>query len=53
MYCLYLRTVKVQFSQHYENMPMLFTAIFHSCKKDSFQMKKKYFLIIAQNIDCG
>ena len=39
---------------HYENMPMQYTAIFHGCKKDNFQMKKcDNFLIFAQNIDCG
>ena len=24
---------------HYENTPMLYTAIFHGCKKDNFQIK--------------
>ena len=24
---------------HYQNMPMLYTAVFHGCKKDIFQMK--------------
>ena len=39
---------------HYENMPMLYTTIFHGCKKDNFQMKNcDVFLIFAQNIDCG
>ena len=30
-------------------------AIFHGCKNEIFQMKKKndIFLIFAQNIDCG
>ena len=29
-------------------------AIFHSCKKDNFQMKNcNGFLIFARNIDCG
>ena len=42
------------FMYHYENMPMLYTAIFHSCKKDNFQMKNcDVFLIFAQNFDCG
>ena len=27
-------------SNHYDNMPMQCTAIFHSCKNDIFQMKK-------------
>ena len=39
---------------HYENMPMQYTAIFHGCKLDNFQMKKCHiFLIFAQNIDFG
>ena len=32
---------------------MSYTAIFHGCKKDNFQMKIMFFLIFAQNIDCG
>ena len=33
---------------------MQYTVIFHSCKNDTFQMKKvDNFLISAQNIDCG
>ena len=39
---------------HYENTPMQYTAIFHGCKNDNFQMKFfDIFLIFAQNIDCG
>ena len=39
---------------HYENMSMLYTAIFYGCKKDNFQMKYcDIFPIFAQNIDCG
>ena len=39
--------------KHYENMPMQYTAIFHGCKIDNFQMQKiGIFLIFAQNIDC-
>ena len=39
---------------HYENTPMQYTAIFHGCKNDNFQMKNSdVFLIFAQNIDCG
>ena len=39
---------------HYDNTPMQYTAIFHGCKIDNFQMKKcDIFLIFAQNIDCG
>ena len=33
---------------------MQYTAIFHGCKNDNFQMIFFYiFLIFAQNIDCG
>ena len=33
---------------------MPYTAIFHGCKNDNFQMKKvDNFLIFAQNIDSG
>ena len=40
--------------QHYENMPMQYTAIFHGCKNVHFQLKLfDYFHIFAQNIDCG
>ena len=43
-----------QTSLHYENTPMQYTAIFHGCKNDNFQMKNiNIFLIFAQNIDCG
>ena len=39
---------------HYENMSVQYTAIFHGCKNDNFQMKFfDIFLIFAQNIDCG
>ena len=39
---------------HYANMSVQYTAIFHSCKSDNFQMKIfDIFLIFAQNIDCG
>ena len=35
-------------------MSVQYTAIFHGCKKDNFQMKFfDIFLIFAQNIDCG
>ena len=37
---------------HYENTPMQYTAIFHGCKNDNFQMKNcDTFLIFAQNIE--
>ena len=33
---------------------MQYTAIYHGCKNVNFQMKNyKFFLIFAQNIDCG
>ena len=39
---------------HYENIPMQYTAIFHSCKNDNFRLKYfDYFHFFAQNIDCG
>ena len=38
----------------YANTPMKYTAIFHGCKNDKFQMKKvDNFLIFAQNIYSG
>ena len=41
-------------SKHYANMSVQYTAIFHGCKNDNFQMKIfDFFLIFAQNIDCG
>ena len=39
---------------HYENTPMQYTVIFHARKNDNFHLKMcDYFLIFAQNIDCG
>ena len=39
---------------HYANMPMQYTAIFHGCENDNFQVKNcDTFLIFAQNIDRG
>ena len=39
---------------HYENTPMQYTAIFHGCKNNNFQMKKVgNYLIFAHNIDRG
>ena len=35
-------------------MSVQYTAIFHGCKNDNFKMKFfDFFLIFAQNIDCG
>ena len=40
--------------EHYANMSVQYTARFHGCKNDIFQMKIfEIFLIFAQNIDCG
>ena len=39
---------------HYANKSVQYTAIFHGCKNDYFQMKNySIFLIFAQNIDRG
>ena len=39
---------------HYENMFVLYTAIFHCCKKYYFHMEKyNIFLIFAKIIECG
>ena len=44
----------LSFKFHYANMSVQYTAIFHGCKNDNFQMKIfDIFLIFAQNIDCG
>ena len=41
-------------STHYASMSVQYTAIFHGCENDNFQMKFfDFFLIFAQNIDCG
>ena len=41
-------------SDLYENIPMQYTAIFHGCKNDNFQLKCfDFFHFFAQNIDCG
>ena len=46
--------VKMVLVYHYANMSVQYTAIFHGCKNDNFQMKIfDIFLIFAQNIDCG
>ena len=45
---------RIPSTKHYENTPMQYTAIFHGCKNDNFQMKIfNIVLIFAQNIDCG
>ena len=41
-------------TEHYEKMSMQYTAIFHGSKNENLLDKKiDYFLIPAQNIDCG
>ena len=53
MYDFDLYAVKMVFD-HYENTPMQYTVIFHSCKTYNFQMKNcDIFFIFAQNIDHG
>ena len=43
-----------EYDPHYENTPMQYTAIFHSCKNDNFQLKVfDYFHVFPQNIACG
>ena len=38
---------------HYANISVQYTAIFHGCKNDNFQMNFfSIFNIFAQNIDC-
>ena len=41
---------------HYANMSVQYTALFHDCKNDNFQMIFFIFFIFlsfAPNIDCG
>ena len=45
---------KINSEMHYANLSVQYTALFHGCKTDNFQMKFfDIFLIFAQNIDCG
>ena len=47
-------TDKGEEGTHYENTPIQYTVIFHGCKNDNFRLILfYYFLIFAQNIDCG
>ena len=40
--------------KHYDDTAVKYTAIFHCCKNDNFQLKNLViFLIFAQNIDFG
>ena len=43
----------VNIKRHYANTLMQYTAIFHGCKKIFSDEKMLFFLIFAQNIDCG
>ena len=44
----------MKIDSHYENTPMQYTGIFHSCRSDIYQLKMfDFFHIFAQNIDCG
>ena len=49
----HLTCVHIIFSSvHYENTPMNYTAIFHGCKNDHFQLNCfHHFHNFAQNID--
>ena len=39
---------EINFNAHYENMSVQYTAIFHGCKNDNFQLEKcDHFLIFA------
>ena len=39
---------------HYENMPMQYTAIMHSCKNDNFQMKNcNVFIFLLKTLIVG
>ena len=49
-----VQNCKLAIYVHYENTPMQHTVIFHARKNDNFHLKMfDYFLILAQNIDCG
>ena len=46
--------INVEGKEHYANMSVQYTAIFHGYKTYYFQMTNcNMFLIVAQNIDCG
>ena len=45
---------RLNYNVHYENMPMQYADIFKLLKIEHFIRKKlMFFLIFAQNIDCG
>ena len=53
-FIIYKYGVSYKLPKHYENTPMQHTAIFHARKNDNFHLIFfDYFLIFAQNIDCG
>ena len=53
-YKLLIKNLPYPAPPHYANMAVQYTAIFHGCKNDNFQMKIfDICLIFAQNIDCG
>ena len=46
--------MKENMALHHDNTPMQYTAIFHGCKNDIFQMKNcDILLIFAHIVDCG
>ena len=52
--CVIMMFCRGDCRDHYANMPMQYTAIFHGCKNVHFQMNfLNIFLIFAQNIDRG
>ena len=43
-----------KYQSHYENTPMQYIENFFGCKNEDFHWKNfDFFLIFAQNIDCG
>ena len=51
---MWVKITETSSYKHYENTPIEHTAIFHARKNDNFHLKIfDYFLIFAQNIDCG
>ena len=49
-----ISSTSAEADQQYDDTPVKYTAIFHCCKNDNFQLKNLFiFLIFAQNIDFG
>ena len=45
---------KAAFIYNNDNMPVQYTVNFNGCKNNNFQLKIiDFFLVFAQNIDCG